>query len=210
MPQNCPPVSVGFGLAPILDDRKTAAEGREIYRDVEFIKIAIPGDRASLLFQPATDQHKKRFPNAWKEFQARASGTQVKEGLPVTHWAPISKATALNLMAINVNTVEELAVVHDNLVDRIPGEGRRLRDLAKAFVEQAKDNAAIVKATNEKREMHDQIKALQAQIAALQAGNVNRGPQTVPNTSSPKIKEAAEETDILEDVTKAARRARGN
>jgi hypothetical protein len=200
MPDHVPPVSVGFGLSAILDDAKTAEAGHEVYKDVEFIKIAIPGDRNSLFFQPATEQHKKRFPRAWADYKARDI-TKPREGLPIENWAPISRATALNLKAVNIHTVEDLAVVHDGHVASLGIQGRELRAKAQAFLEQARDTAAATRAAKEKQELQDQIKALQAQIADLAA----RAPAPPAVTAAPLPDVTA---DVEDDVARAARRPR--
>jgi hypothetical protein len=49
------PVAVGFGIYYQLDEPATAKAGHEVYRDVEFVKIVMPGDKLSLVFQPAAD-----------------------------------------------------------------------------------------------------------------------------------------------------------
>ncbi len=167
-----PPVAVGFGLNPILDEAKTAAAGHEVYGETVFVRIAVPGDRNSLFFQPATDQHKKRFPQAWAAYTAREQ-QKPKEGLPVDMWAPISRSVALNLKAMHIHTVEALAAVHEGHIDKLGTNGRELRAKAIAFLEQAKDSAAVTKAAAKEKQLQDQITALQNQIAAMQRGEVN-------------------------------------
>ncbi len=203
-PHQYPPVSVGFGLSAVLDHLKTEKAGHPVYRDVEFVKIAIPGDRSSLFFQPATDQHKKRFPQAYKDFKSRDASTP-REGMPVEQWAVINKSTALNLKAINIHTVEDLAAVHDGHIEKLGAGGRGLREQAIAFLKQAIDSAAITKVASEKEDMRKQIQALQNQIAALQAGHVApKGAQPAPT-----ITPAGDPTDDVEaTVIAAARRPR--
>lgn len=52
MREEIPAVMVGFGFHPIKDGKASIEAGRDVYKDVEFVRIAVPGDRNSLFFQP--------------------------------------------------------------------------------------------------------------------------------------------------------------
>lgn len=172
VPESTPEVAVAFGMHYLLDPKKTAEAGHEVFRDVTFIKIAVPGDKNSLYFQPATDLHKVRFPKAWAAFQQRTAGGQGRTGLPIEEWAPISRGMALTLKACHIHTVEDLAVVHDGHIDKIGGDARSLRAKAQAFLAQAKDSAATLRLAQEKEELQGQLKAMQEMILGLQAAQV--------------------------------------
>jgi hypothetical protein len=196
MPDYVPPVAVSFGMYYQLDDRKTAEAGHDVFRDVEFVKIAVPGDKSSLYFQPATDKHKQRFPKAYEAFKARQGGRGSLEGMPIENWAPISRSIALTLKAAHIHTVEALAIVHDGHIDRIGMNGRELRDKAKAFLDQAKDSAATMKLAGEKKALEDQLAAMQAQIAALVSAQ----------SGQPAPLQHQALTDVPEDAAAAARK----
>lgn len=169
MPDTVPQIGVSFGPYYQLDATKTREAGHEVYKDVIFVKIAIPGDKNSLYFQPATEIHKRRFPQAWAAYNARKAGSSGIEGLPVEQWAPIGRSAALTLKAAHIHTVEALAEVHDGLVDRIGANGRELREKAKAFLAQAKDSAATMRLASEKKALQDELAGMRAQIFALTA-----------------------------------------
>lgn len=196
-----PMVAVGFGMHPMKDMKASEAAGHDVYTDVEHVKIAIPGDRFSLFFQPATDVYRKRFPKAYATYKQRDSKPTL-HGMPIDMWAPISRSLALTLKAMNVPTVEALAEVHDGLIDKIGANGRDLRAKAQAFLAQARDGAAIIKEVSEKKALQDQIAALQAQITALGAAPVAKGaaPVMLPQAQAPD--------DIEADVVAAVRRPR--
>lgn len=196
------PVLVAFGLYPHRDKQKSLEAGHDVFVDVEYVKIAIPGDKNSLYFQPATDKHRQRFPKAYAAFKARDQ--KPLEGMPIEQWAVVSRAVALTLKAAHIHTVEALAAVHDGLVDRIASNGRELREKARAWLEDARSGAAAQKLASEKKELQDQIASLQAQIAALQAGAGNK-----PAGPAPVVAEKEDTTaDVGEDVVRAARRPR--
>lgn len=162
-----PPVAVAFGMYHQLDDAKTVESGYGFYRDVEFVKIAVPGDKNSVVFQPAADSHRRRFPKAYADFQARTAGAEAREGMPIEQWAPISRSVAMTLRGAHIHTVEALAAVHDGHIDRIGTNGRELRAKAVAFLEQARDSSAVLKLAADKKELQDQLDALRAQMNAL-------------------------------------------
>lgn len=198
---NCPAVSVAFGLYPVLDGEKTKEAGRQVYKDVEFIKVAVPGDRNSLFFQPSEQRHRDQFPQAYAAYKNRAHVPVV--GTPIEQWAPISRSIALNLRALNIDTVEALAGVHDGHVDKIGSNGRDLRGRAKAWLAEAETGAEAQKLASEKNALNDQIASLQAQISALRTvqGNPAIPPIPVAPLPDPTM-------TIEQDVITAARRGR--
>ncbi len=202
MPQDCPPVAVSFGMYPVVDNKKTLEAGHEVYREVEFVKIAIPGDRNSLFFQPSTVDHQRRFPNAYSAYKARER--KPIEGMPIEEWAPISRSLALTLRAAHIDTVEALAAVHDGNIDRIGTNGRDLREKARAWLEEAKSGAAVIAAAAKEQALQDQIAALQAQIEALKTLPAKGEPQQDVHVSKPQIPH----DDVETDVAAAARRPR--
>ena len=203
--QNCPPVTVAFGLYPLLDKKATKAAGHDVYKDAEFVKIAIPGDRNSLYFQPADDRQRKRFPKAYDAFKRR--GTHPVEGMPIEQWAVISRSVAMTLRAAHIQTVESLAAVHDGHIDKLGFNARELRGKAQAWLAQAKDGAATMALAEEKKALQDQLDAMRAQIAAL---NTRVGPQDQIDLSKPVKPPVAgpSEADVEADVVAAARRPR--
>lgn len=166
LPANVPPVAVAFGMHAMLDGDKTSQAGHEIYKDVEFVKIAIPGDGKSLYFQPATKSHRNRFPQAYAAFKQR--DVKPIEGMPIENWAPISRSLALTLKSMHVHTVEALAAISDTHIEKIGVNGRELRAKAQAWLQEAKEGAAATKLAAENQSLRDQLAGMQAQIDALQ------------------------------------------
>ncbi len=187
-PVAAPPVAVAFGNHYEVDAVKSAEAGHDVYRDIVYIKICIPGDRNNIYFQPAKDRDKLRFPEAWKAFQERCAGRETRQGMLIDHWAAINKSVALTLKAAHIYTVEALAEVHDGLIDRLGIDGRGLRERAKAFLAQAKDTAAATRLAAEKAALQAQIEALQAQISALAAQGI--APQPAPEVGAARSKRA--------------------
>lgn len=165
MREDIPQVGVGFCLHPLLDAVATEAEGREIYKDVEFIKIQVPGDRETIVFQPATKEHQRRFPTAYRMFKENTAIAQ--QGTPIEHWPAIGRGVALTFKAAGIPTVEALAEVHDGNLEKLGSGARELRAKARGWIAQAKDAAAVQKVEKEKQQLLDVIAAMQVQITDL-------------------------------------------
>lgn len=165
LPSDAPMVSVGFCLHPVQNEQKTAEAGRPIYEDREFIRIVVPGDRNSIVFQPATEDHRRRFPRAYEAFKSRSQVAQ--EGTPLQHWPMINRAMCMTLKAAHIATVEALAQVSDANLQQLGMGMRELRDQARAYVSQAKDSATLHKLAAENQQLREQLAEQQRQITAM-------------------------------------------
>ena len=165
LPSHATPVAVGFGLFPKKDGKASATAGRPIFREREYVRIITPGEKNTVFFQPATEQHKRRFPKAYAAFK---SGSAVAEqGTPLEQWPQMTRGQVLSFRAIGIHTVEAMAAVHDGNVEALGHGGRELREQAIAYIRQAEDTAAVQKMAAEKQVMADQMASLQAQIVDL-------------------------------------------
>jgi hypothetical protein len=186
MAEHVPQIGVGFCLYPLKDDAESEKNGREIFRDVEFVKIIVPGDRESVVFQPATAEHKRRFPLAYRRFKEQEQVAQ--EGTPIEAWPAIGRGLALTLKAAGIPTVEALANVHDGNLDKLGHGIRELRAKAQGFIAQASNAAAAQTLAKEKQQLLDVIANLQAQVrelAELQGVNPDEL-ESAPGKAKPK------------------------
>jgi len=149
---NVGPVAVAFGLYPMRNDEKSRAAGHDVFDEIEHVKIAVPGDKSSLFFQPSTEKHRQRFPQAYAAFKNRAQ-TPV-EGTPIENWAAINRAVALTLRSAHIATIEAFAAVHEGNIDKLGvSNARELQAKAKAHLAQQVDGAATLKLAAEKQEL---------------------------------------------------------
>lgn len=174
MPDNCPKVLVSFGIAPHEDQEESAKQGTPWYKDVEYIKIFIPGDAKTVVFQPADAKYRRRFPESYRAFRERQEGTAKAKGKPLTLWPPISRGLAWSLMAAGIQTVEMLASMEDDVAEKFPQQVRDLRAKARLYLEEAHTGAALTAAASREKELADTIASLQAQITALQQADIAR------------------------------------
>lgn len=203
--QNVDAVAVAFGVIPKRDGDKSLVAGHDVFADCEYVKIAVPGDRNSIFFQPAEESHRRRFPVAYRAFKDRETrGGGGAEGMPLENWPLITRSLALTFRAAHVRTVEALAAIPDANIDRFGSAGRELRKQAQAWLSDAKDGAEAARIASENENLKGQLASLQAQITAL---NLRLKPEdridTAPLAAAPPA--VADEQSRLREAAKAAR-----
>jgi hypothetical protein len=176
---------VRFTLESRLDRRRTAEEGRSVYRDVPFVTIHIPGDKTLGIHRPVNASDKRRFPIQWARFEnaQRTNMTPEMVGTPLSAWAMITPAQRNELQYFNVMTVEQLAGMSDDGAGSMMGI-QKLKALAKRHVELERDNAPMVKLERELETRDNEISALKDQMKA-QAETLDK---LIANLASPKGK----------------------
>jgi hypothetical protein len=168
-----------FSMNAVKDDEQSIKEGRDIYKDVEWIEIHIVGDNLTKISRPVTDEDRQRFANYYATFKNQ--NIQAHEGTPITEWPPISKAMALTLKSMNIHTVEQLAAVAD--VNLKWMGARELQKKAIAWLDQAKGGAGIGAMQEENKSLRVEIEAMKNQMAALMN---NQADQTKRKGRPPK------------------------
>lgn len=199
MPPNTEAVTVAFGMYPKVNTAKTAAAGYEVFEEIEFVKIRVPGDRHFEYFQPATDSHRRRFPKAYHSFKERTEGRAGIVGMPIEQWPAVNRSQGMTLKGAGIHTVEELAAVGEQNVDRLGLNGRELRDRARTYIATAKDTAEAQRIAAERDALQAQLKAMQAQIDGLRSHGA---------TGSIPPSGVVAGDDVEQDVVAAARKPR--
>ena len=164
------------------DKSATLAEGRPIFKDVEYIDIKIPGSRTGGACRPATQRDKERFPRHYAAFQQRQE--MPDEGTPLAMWPPMSRALVEQMAFFNVKTVEQLAAVPDNQTKNMLGMSK-YKQLAQAYLDASKADAPMAQMQAELAERDAKIKfqgdtigALTARLDAMEAAT--KDPSEVP------------------------------
>jgi len=165
---------VEFFSQPSLMELESEKQGRPIYRDQDYIKIIVPGDKYNIHVSEVSPGHKARFPLHWARYQAQQK--QHTEGTSVEQWAAISKSFALELKALGFHTVEQIATASDASLQPLMG-GLGWRTKAQAYISAAKDSGHIQHQAAELERQKAANAALQAQIDELRmAIEEKRGP----------------------------------
>lgn len=172
---------VEFYMRAVKNEFRSSQEGRPIYENKEYIRIQPLGDKTKVIDRPVQKFENggrpsdlERFPRQWQKFLSQES--QVSDGTPIQEWAPIGRAEAMELKGLGFHTVEMLAKAGEVNIN-FPG-GRKLRDMAIAWLEKAQGGSPISKLQSENEDLKLQVQALQNQINGLGVSEPKkRGPK---------------------------------
>lgn len=161
----------------VLNEAKTAAEGRPMYDDVEVVDIRKPGSRdycthpVTEVSHWDTDPHTggqikvtyaERFSRQYQQFKAKLQ--QTKSGTPLDHVPFLTEARRAELRAQNIYTAEQLAAIDGQELKNLGTGGRDMKNRAIEFIAEAKTNAPNTQLAAE-------LEALRARNAILEEDN---------------------------------------
>ncbi len=166
---------VQFYRKPVLQPGLSQQEGRAIYKEVDFIKIMVPGDKLSVVDRPVDEIDARRFADRYGKWKAGAGN--VVEGTPLASLPKMTPVKVEEYKFFNIHTVEQLAEANDNVGQKFFGFQEDKRS-AKAFLDLAKGNAPLEKMNSELKERDAKIEELQAQIEAITKMMKDKGKKT--------------------------------
>jgi hypothetical protein len=158
---------VKFSLEPVQDQEETLKQGRPVFKDEEFIRIRIPGDKSGEVYRRIRPQDKQRFARAYAHWKSTGEGERVV-GTPLALWPAVTRSQVEELAYFGVKTVEALAGLADVHAQKFPGINA-LRDKAKRFVQAAADNAPMERMQAMLSERDNTIATLQAAMEDMKA-----------------------------------------
>ena len=171
---------------------ETAAQGRPIYKECDFVRIMVPGNSFSEIDTIARDDHKQRFPVQWARYVNTQGEADSVVGTPIKEWPLVSVSQAEELRGLKFYTVESIANASDLIIQKIgmiagmsPYE---FRNKAKAFLNLANETAEAAKKDEEIAQLkaeNDKIRAetdaklaqMQEQMAAILAAVGEKKPR---------------------------------
>lgn len=156
-----------FFMLSVYQPAESARQGRPIYKDKEAISHLLPGDRHSVATNFVTDEHRQRFPEAYRAF--KAGEDMVINGTALAGWPQITNAQVAELAAFNVHTVEALADLSDTQAQALGMSGETLRTRAKAYIDAAKGGAMAAQMAKERDEFKAQVELQNRQMAEMMA-----------------------------------------
>ena len=155
-----------FFTESVEDVAASQEQGRPIFKDVEMVRIQIPGDIKSEPVQKVTDLHRQRWPDHYKAFAEKAEVSSI--GTPLEQWGRLPGSRIEELKFFKIRTVEDLAGVPDGLLQNLGMGARALRTEAQAYLELQSDSNVAQKYAVQLEQQQDQIALLQNQIAQIQ------------------------------------------
>lgn len=155
---------VQFYRKPVLQVALSEQEGRAVYKEEDFIRIMVPGDKLSIIDRPVDSIDERRFADRYAKWKAGA-GNAI-EGTPLASLPKMTPAKVEEYKFFGIHTVEQLAGAADSVGQKFFGFQEDKRSAA-AFIELAKGNAPLEKMNVELKERDAKIEELQAQIEVI-------------------------------------------
>jgi hypothetical protein len=169
------------------------AAGRPIPKVVVMACIT-PFASKDCIEKPATDwleqirgkAAKGEYPPEWavgfqRQYDEYLKGNELpRDGTPTVTWQMATREQQLRLKALDITTVEDLALIPDSGLNMIGLDGRVLRDTARSWIAESKDKGIVAQELNKANAQIDQLKEqnqkLMARLEALEQVEVKRGP----------------------------------
>lgn len=191
---------VEFYLHPEYQEFLSQQGGLPIYKDVIYVLIQNPGSRdnirrrAKMEKDVAGDSDMQRFPRQWAAFENQQE--QVQEGLPLTEWAFLTKAEALNFKARGVHTVEALSDLSDAQCQGFGMGITQLREKARDTLK-AKEKDGVISLIARIDRLEREIRVKDDLLQQAMSSNLQPHP-ALPN---PPIQNTSEESVSNEPVS---------
>ena len=143
---------------------KVAENGMPIFEDVTYIEIRIKDNSTEVFNQPATEEKIRRFPREYALY--KLAKEKKKDGTPLEQFAFLTVAEIETCQSRGVFTVEDLAALDNEKVKFLGLQNEN--ELAKKFMQNAKDNNIVAKMAAKEKEYLRQIADLKDQVQSLQ------------------------------------------
>lgn len=162
--QNDDKLHVQFSRRPKIQPAESDIAGRAIFKEIDYITIIVPGDKASIVERPVQAYDATRFAAKYANWKANAG--VVQEGTPISSLPKMTPSKVEEYKYFSIHTVEQLAAASDSVGQKFFGFQDDKRS-ANAFLEIAKGNAPFERMNNELKERDAKIEEMQSQIEAL-------------------------------------------
>lgn len=143
---------------------QTGLEGRPIYEMRDYVRIEVPGNQLSIIDTLANEDHKRRFPIQWAQYQnSKGNGQEVVQGTLMRDWSILNAAQVKELEHYRFYTVEQVANASDlqlQTIGMVAGMSPvAFRDKARAYLSNAKGTAVVMQQAEELARRDAQIQA---------------------------------------------------
>lgn len=155
-----------FFIEPVIDERASEQEGRQVYRDMERVRICIAGDSLSAATHPVDAGIIARFHDHYTAWKSKRAGSHIV-GTPLSKWPMGTPGLIKECEFLNIYSVEDLGAVSDGNVENL-SNGRAIREKARAWLKSATDGAAAMKYAAEASRLREEVAELKKMI--LSAG----------------------------------------
>lgn len=109
-------LDVSFYYRDVVNNYRSAMEGKKVEDSIPFIRIRIPADPTLVIDQPARQEYREKYHAEWAAF---CGGEGSAAGIPLSEFPSVSSSQAEVLSQLGVKTVEQLARLSDLQCQRI-------------------------------------------------------------------------------------------
>jgi len=194
-------LGIKFYKYPEEDVVASHAEGRPIFREVDYIQISIPGDTLNERHRKVVEADKHKFPIQWARYKNSQESETHFEGTPLSEWTILNSAQKAELAALRFYTIEQVATASDQQITKLNMAAGMspyaFRDKAIAFLKMASGAAEINKNEAEMARLKAEKEESDAKLAKLQAQMDNL--MNMMEEKKPRGRKPKEETEATEE-----------
>lgn len=162
-------LAVKFYKKAVKNNFKSRKEGKNVFDELEFISIRIPGDNTSVVHREVTEQDKKRFSVIWENYLKKEDDLQ--NGIPLEMLPSLSEAQIENLKSYRVYTIEQLAGLQESFMGKILGS----RDMIKSAKKFLEGDSYAERLEKELQELKRKLSAIEEKTNEPSDNNSNGG-----------------------------------
>ncbi|ABK44226.1 hypothetical protein Mmc1_1718 [Magnetococcus marinus MC-1] len=189
---------VEFFMKAVEHKARSLEQGRPVHVEREYIKIIVPGSKDTFI-APVRERDKMRFARHYQAFKNKDRTAEI-EGTLLESWPALSVTRVADLKAMHIFTVEQLAALPDNAIQKIGLGARELVAQAKAYLENAKDSAVAqqLAVALEKRDQRiAELEKLVEKMVEAKAPLKRRGRKTVEEMDEVVCVQAEQDGELV-------------
>lgn len=147
-----------FHYKAVKNNYRSKQEGRPVYENREYIEMIVPGNATERPCMPVREEHKERFPDAYRRFKEKQE--QQIDGTPLEQWPVMDPARVSSLKDVDIYTVDQVANLPDSFASSVGPDFNELKKQAQRFLSVAESTA------NEER-----LESMEAELQRLREEN---------------------------------------
>jgi hypothetical protein len=172
-----------FENFPVPNPSKTKDQGRPIFDDMEVVRIQMSGDRLQSPVFPADAEvsggiedeetgltrpgtYKEKYAKQYEQF--KKGERQTKSGTPIEALPFLTPAKMKELKGLNIYTAEALADLDGQPLKSIGQDGRKWKDQARAYLDNAAGSANVTKMASELEFYKAELERMRAEQSQFQ------------------------------------------
>lgn len=148
-----------LGMTQVVED------GVPRFVEEPWVEILTPGDNLTKIKRPVKEADKERWPRHWEAFQKKQEPPV--DGFPLSEWPACTLTDRNALASFGVKSVEQLAELSENALQRFPPNTLSLKQKARLWLTHRTDDSALFKLQAELAAEKDKNEALSERMSLL-------------------------------------------